>query len=514
MHLDFHHIISKLSNYKIDTFIDRDTDIAYKEVRFIYNYNMDVDENVVYITNASIIKNRLKEYRNIGLLVIKDCDFDFSLLQVDTAIFSTETNMFELFNDVQNIFSSNRKLIDSSAALLNSLIKGKGFNYIVQVGSEILGNPVLLVDASSKLLAFSSDTNVNDTIWDEFISLGYGSYKYLSPYVKNGLVEELYKNQLPVIIDSGFENNLRRIVGKVLVNDKIVGYVAVLENNRKFKDEDVYITSLLCDVISSEMQKNKTYENISGLMYEYLIIDLLDDKVGNYKIAEERLKSLFKGTCKNFIVATVNVPEKDRNSHKVEYIRWSSERLFQTCKTVCYDGDLIIILNIKYNEEVEYTKVKLTNFLRENNLVAGLSRTFSNIMDIRKYYTQSKKALRLGELLKKNAALLEYNDLYIYELFLLKENHTKIMEFCHPAIDRIIEYDKSNGTDYYNTLYQYLINGGNITLTARKLFTHRNTIAHRMNRITEITGMDLNDGNNRFKLFLTYKIRDLPMCFD
>ena len=88
------------------------------------------------------------------------------------------------------------------------------------------------------------------------------------------------------------------------------------------------------------------------------------------------------------------------------------------------------------------------------------------------------------------------------------------MEFCHPAIDRIIEYDKSNGTDYYNTLYQYLINGGNITLTARKLFTHRNTIAHRMNRITKITGMDLNDGNNRFKLFLTYKIRDLPMYFD
>lgn len=511
MYLNFNNIISKLSDYEIDFYTIKDIDITYKETKFIYSDEINVEDNIIYIANASVIKNRLQEYKNIGLLIIKDCDFDFSLLQVNTAIFPAETNIFQLFNSVQNIFSSNRKLIESSASLLNSLIKGKGFNYIVQVGSEILGNPVLLIDASSKLLAYSSNTNVNDSIWNDFITLGYGSYKYLSPYIKKGLVEELHNRQLPVIIDSSFKNNLRRIVGKVLVKNKIVGYVGVIENNQKFKDEDIYITSLLCDVIASEIQKNKNYENISELMYEYLIIDILEDKIENYKIGEEKLKSFFKQTYNNFIVATINIPEKDRNSHQVEYLRWSIERLFPECKPVFYDGDIIIILNIKNSQQLEKVKVPFMNFLKDNNIVAGLSRTFNNITDIKKYYIQSKKALKLGNLLEIKDTLMEYDNLYIYELFLFKENHSKIMEFCHPSINKVLEYDKSNGTDYYNTLYQYLVNGGNVTLTAKKLYIHRNTMIHRINKISEITGMDLNDGNNRFKLFLTYKIMQLQL---
>ncbi|KPU43186.1 hypothetical protein OXPF_32000 [Oxobacter pfennigii] len=177
------------------------------------------------------------------------------------------------------------------------------------MGSEILGNPVFVVDASAKLLASSTNTNVDDTIWDVLTTLGYGLDKYFASYVNKGFVKEITENQLPVIIDSGLVNNLRRIVGKIVINDKTIAYIGVLENNQKFKDEDVYLTGLLCDVISSEMQKNKLYENLSGVMHEFLITDLLNDRIGNFKIAEERAKSLFSEPYKNFLVAAVNIPQ-------------------------------------------------------------------------------------------------------------------------------------------------------------------------------------------------------------
>jgi sugar diacid utilization regulator len=512
MDLKFDVILSKLSGYKIDILLNHDIDISYKEVRFIYHKEMNIDENILYIAKASMIQDKIPEYKNIGLLIINDRDLDTSLLHVDAAIFPIETDIFKLFNDIQNIFSLNRKLTDSSAELLNSLIEGKGLKYIVQVGSEILGNPVFLIDASSKFIASSTNTNVDDTIWDELNNLGYGSQEYFSPYIREGVMERIAENSLPVIIDSIFSKNLRRIVGKIVINNKIIGYIGVLENNRKFKDEeDINITGLLCDVISSEMQKNKMYENRTGVIHEYLIADLLDERIGNYKIAEERSESLFNATYNNFIVAAVSMPESSANSHFVEHLRWTFESLLLSCKSVYYDEHIVIILNIKNDNQLENIKEKLVNILKDNNLVIGLSLVFHNLMDIKKYYIQSKTALKLGKLLKREDFIFEYDGLYIYDLLILRDNNSKIQEFCHPSIYKILEYDKKNNTDYYNTLYQYLLNGGNMTLTTKKLFIHRNTMVHRINKISEITGLNLNDGNNRFKLFLTYKIMELPM---
>ncbi|WP_257532533.1 PucR family transcriptional regulator [Irregularibacter muris] len=511
MELRFDNILSKLSAYKIDIFLNQHSDISYKEVKFIYSHEMNLDKNIIYIGKVSMLPDKMYTYKDIGLILIKDDTFDASLFHVNIAVLPAETNVFKLFDDVQNIFSLNRKLIDSSAVLLNSLIKGKGLKYIVQVGSEILGNPVFLIDASSKLLASSTNTNVHDSIWDELISLGYGSHKYFSPYISEGFVEKITANPLPIIIDSVFIKNLRRIVGKILIKDKIIGYICILENNQKFKEEDINIAGLLCDVISSEMKKNKLYENRTGVMHEYLIVDLLDERIGNYKMAEERSESLFSEPYRNFLVAVVSMPENNINAHLVEHLRWSFESLLPSCKSVYHNEQIIILLNTENHQQLQNIKIKLINILKENNLIAGLSLIFHNIMEIKKYYIQSENALRLGKFLKRKNYLFEYDDLYIYDLLTLMAKDLNLKDFCHPSINKIVEHDKLNGTDYYHTLYEYLLNSGNVTLTAKKLFIHRNTMVHRITKISEISGMDLNNGNNRFKLFLTYKIMELSI---
>lgn len=122
-------------------------------------------------------------------------------------------DIIKLFDAVLNILSLNR-IVDSSASLLNSLIQGKGLNYIVLVGSEILGNPVFLVDASSKLLASSANTNILDTFWNDLVTSGYGNDKNLVPYVQDGLVDKVLHSHLPVMIDPGFPNNLSVLSGK------------------------------------------------------------------------------------------------------------------------------------------------------------------------------------------------------------------------------------------------------------------------------------------------------------
>jgi len=507
MSVTLEYIVKKLSEYEIRLSITN-PEAIFNGVRLLCGKDMALANHILYVGKASMLPE-VGDKDKIGLIIINDYDLDFSSFPVNVAELSGETDFLKLFNDVQNIFYSRTKIIDSSAELLNSLIKGRGLKYIVQLGSEILGNPIILMDSSFKLLATSTSREVADPSWNEMISLGYCPQKYITEFKRQKNTQKVVDSQLPVFIGHDSLRSLRRIVGKIIIRDTIVGYLTVFENDQDLKEEDIEVTRLLCDVVSSEMQKNKNFENFSGVMYEYLITDLLDGKFDNRKIVMERIKSLQWDQPQDFYLITADIPKSDITFYHVEYLKRTVESFLPYCKPIYYDENLCILLNLKKTQELDSIKSSLAKLLKENNLTAGMSLKFTDIMAIKKYYEQSKNALRVGRVLKRHDYLYDYDELYIYELLTLAGDKSNLEDFCHPGLFKILEYDKANGTDYYNTLYTYLIHGRNKLRSAEALYIHRNTMVHRINKISEITGMNLEDGEDSYKLFLSYKIMEL-----
>ena len=78
--------------------------------------------------------------------------------------------------------------------------------------------------------------------------------------------------------------------------------------------------------------------------------------------------------------------------------------------------------------------------------------------------------------------------------------------FIHPALYRLKEYDQKTGNELFHTLEVYLQSFHNNKETANVLCIHRNSLAYRMEKITEIGKADFNDPNTEFLLRLSYKI--------
>ena len=77
-------------------------------------------------------------------------------------------------------------------------------------------------------------------------------------------------------------------------------------------------------------------------------------------------------------------------------------------------------------------------------------------------------------------------------------------------INLIIEgekYDYENQTDFYTTLATYLQNNQNAVSTSNLMFLHRNTIKYRIDKIIELTDLDLNNKDQVFNLLFSYKIK-------
>ena len=66
-------------------------------------------------------------------------------------------------------------------------------------------------------------------------------------------------------------------------------------------------------------------------------------------------------------------------------------------------------------------------------------------------------------------------------------------------------YDEQYETDLVGTLAAFLEADGNVAGTAQRLFTHRHTIYYRLERVRELSGLDVGSSDGREKLSLGLK---------
>lgn len=66
----------------------------------------------------------------------------------------------------------------------------------------------------------------------------------------------------------------------------------------------------------------------------------------------------------------------------------------------------------------------------------------------------------------------------------------------------LLDYDHRRGSGLVRTLSVYFDTGTNASETADRLFLHRNSLLYRLERIQELTGLDLKESDARLALQL------------
>lgn len=69
-----------------------------------------------------------------------------------------------------------------------------------------------------------------------------------------------------------------------------------------------------------------------------------------------------------------------------------------------------------------------------------------------------------------------------------------------PIFESIL--DEIQNQELTETLMKYFDNGASLEKTAESMFTHKNTIKYRLNRIQEKTGLSLRQPDENFQLYL------------
>jgi len=424
------------------------------------------------------------------------------------AVFSRETDLLSLYDDINILLQDEKAGYRGSYELLQALITDKGLTELVKIGAELMGNPLMVMDEAFNLLAVSTREEQEDPYWMDFLNYGYCTPERVYTFRSRGYARLLAESRHPVIIGGVEPGSPRSLAHKITSNNKIMGYLGCLEKNRAFSHGDIETAEKLAKVFAAEMKKTRSYDNFIGGMYEHLILKLLDGQEKDTRLAAGL--SAFSGRhFRYFCMAVIPIVRNDALKNQVQYLRISIENASRNFHTAFYDNNVVILISLRKLNDFEPLMEKLSEILEVHQLACGLSFYFEDITQMKRHYHEALRAADISRFIVLPQRIYAYESLMLYDLLLSAEKNTPLENYSHPALPKVAEYDKACGTDYFQTLYIYLKTGGDITASAKKLNIHRNTMVHRMEKLFEITGLDLEDGEVRTQLMMTYKIMEI-----
>jgi DNA-binding PucR family transcriptional regulator len=178
-------------------------------------------------------------------------------------------------------------------------------------------------------------------------------------------------------------------------------------------------------------------------------------------------------------------------------------------------GQVVVLAPAKADAEVRRLAGaigrELGSALHGFTFALGHSRPVSDPVDL---YRAGKEALLAANVAEarpagdeSGPAVLAFEDTGAYRLLLpaMSEDAAELQRFFAETIAPLVAYDEQYETDLVQTLETFLDADGNVAGTAQRLFTHRHTVRYRLERVRDLTGLDVASTDGREKLSLGLK---------
>jgi len=481
-----------------------DEELIIEEVLF-YKKGMEASPNVLYLTKE-INKILLNNKYNI-LFVVANANLNEALLQI-----VTEDSVEEIYREIYRFMFSEYRLYEKKCNLYNSLYSSNDINEILNISENYLNNPIFILDTSYRIIGYSNTASTIDIYTQEYNGESYLLTDIINFMKRDKCIDNIYNSNTAFFQFS--DKNL--IFCGIQINNLTVSYICILEKSRKFIKDDLELTNTLSEILSVQMQKENLFVSSSGLEEEYYLMDLLSNRIDSIDYTKQRLNDIDFKIHKKIILIVIpyNQIYKDyRHNFGLKQLMNTAKNILGNCIVAYYEEKIILMVSADESDVISKSiKEKFIDFLKFNNLQAGISLIFKNIFETKKFYIQDSCSLELSKHLNFKGNMFYVKDYLEYYLFYLCENvnndvkKVELDMLIHPLVYELIEMDKYNNSELLKTLMVYLESNRNANATSKKLNIHCSTFFYRFHKIEELLNISLSNSELLFKLELSLKI--------
>jgi sugar diacid utilization regulator len=154
---------------------------------------------------------------------------------------------------------------------------------------------------------------------------------------------------------------------------------------------------------------------------------------------------------------------------------------------------------------IDAVAAELNGGLAGFNTAVASSRMVADPVDLHRAAAEAVLTANVAE--ARGAEKLTFEETGSYRLLLtaISEDPSELQRFFDETVAPLISYDEQYETELVRTLDTFLDEDANVARTAERLFTHRHTIRYRLERVRELTGLDVSSTEGRERLGLGLK---------
>ena len=148
------------------------------------------------------------------------------------------------------------------------------------------------------------------------------------------------------------------------------------------------------------------------------------------------------------------------------------------------------------------------------SVVLALGKEATSVATWGRSLREAEQAMVLGRQLLDVGRVLDFGDLGVYRLLFLLRESPELWDFYRTTLAALAEYDQKQRAEFIKTLEAFFASLGNLAQTAEALHVHRNTLLYRLRRIGEISGLNLEDPEERLGMWLALKAHRVLRTLD
>ena len=201
------------------------------------------------------------------------------------------------------------------------------------------------------------------------------------------------------------------------------------------------------------------------------------------------------------VVRLVRPPEPGEHADALLHvIRRALRRLGEDCLPVARDAQVLCLATAAVDWTAALKAIRAEP--AGGACWIGVGSICRQVADFPISLRQARQALSLTARSGREGGVVCFDDLGVYRLLAIDGDPEELDRFVQQWLGDLLEHDRARSSDLVRTLAAYLHAGGSIAATAERVGIHRSTVKYRLQRIKELTDLDLADPATHFAIQL------------
>lgn len=415
-------------------------------------------------------------------------------------------DIFDLYNRI-NIIIQNYHCWTNT--LQNALCSGQTLPQLLNTASGMIQAPLYLLNPGCKLIVNSSSDIFEHPLGAELSQHGGLSLETVQKLQDTASSD--YHDGYRVAILNGIHYHLYEIQ----TGSRHLVTMLLAENPAMEAIDYHHLLLDFAEIILHPLLENlETLLNQDALFAAFLR-DLMEERLAETDEIQNRLDMLAYPVRSFCCFVLIRMEEAAEHTAPLGIFMQQLQDIFPDTNMTIFQNDIAIL----YSQEdrpagkIDIDYGKLYHVLDQFHAHAGISNASRHRPRLQTLYTIASATIRLGRALHRFSAserIFSYEDYSMYYIidlcaqkYMELHHHNDLIYLIHPSIIKICRYDAQHKSNLRDVLYYYLLSGCNLNRTAQAIYMHRNTILNKLNKISEIAEIPLEDGYTRHRMIMS-----------